>query len=139
MPGAQVNSFLSYAVVGVLVREVRDSRRTRGAGPSGQSQWSDRIGDHRIDPARRRRGRRIDRLGHHRITGALVIVAACYATAMLSTLLIPKRKPVKAHVEFSFAVSVKTFAHADRRLLKSARAARCLPPDPLHHCGAGHG
>jgi LPLT family lysophospholipid transporter-like MFS transporter len=44
------------------------------------------------------------------VEGALIIVAACYAAAMLGTFLIPKLKPAKAHADFAFTASIKTFA-----------------------------
>jgi MFS transporter, LPLT family, lysophospholipid transporter len=44
------------------------------------------------------------------INGALIIVAACYAAAMLATLLIPKLKAAKAHPNFAFGASVRNFA-----------------------------
>jgi MFS transporter, LPLT family, lysophospholipid transporter len=52
------------------------------------------------------------------INGALVIVAACYGAAMLGTLLIPKLKVAKAHVDFSFTVSVKNFTMQTGSFLK---------------------
>ena len=44
------------------------------------------------------------------VEGALIIVAACYAAAMLGTLLIPNHKPAKAHVDLAFTASIKAFA-----------------------------
>ena len=53
------------------------------------------------------------------VSGALVIVAACYAAAMLATLLIPKLEAVKAHADFAFADSVKSFAKQTASFLKA--------------------
>jgi MFS transporter, LPLT family, lysophospholipid transporter len=53
------------------------------------------------------------------VNGALSIVAACYATAMLATLLIPKLRRVKAHAEFAFAGSVRSFAKQAGSFLKA--------------------
>lgn len=52
------------------------------------------------------------------IEGALIIVAACYAAAMLGTLLIPKLRPAKAHVEFAFTASITAFATQTAAFLK---------------------
>ncbi len=53
------------------------------------------------------------------VNGALTIVAACYASAMLATLLIPKLKAVKAHADFAFAGSIKDFAGQTAAFLKA--------------------
>jgi MFS transporter, LPLT family, lysophospholipid transporter len=50
--------------------------------------------------------------------GALIIVAVCYGAAMLGTLLIPKLKVAKAHVDFSFTASVKNFTKQTGSFLK---------------------
>jgi LPLT family lysophospholipid transporter-like MFS transporter len=52
------------------------------------------------------------------VEGTLISVAACYAAAMLGTLLIPKLKAAKAHVDFAFVASVKTFATQTGSLLR---------------------
>jgi MFS transporter, LPLT family, lysophospholipid transporter len=52
------------------------------------------------------------------IEGALIVVAACYAAAMLGTLLIPKLKPAKAHVDFAFTASIRAFATQTASFLK---------------------
>jgi LPLT family lysophospholipid transporter-like MFS transporter len=44
------------------------------------------------------------------VAGALIIVAGCYAAAMLGTLLIPKLKPAKLHADFAFTASIKAFS-----------------------------
>jgi LPLT family lysophospholipid transporter-like MFS transporter len=53
------------------------------------------------------------------IDGALIIVAACYATAMLATLLIPKLKAVQPHAPFEFAGSVTRFARQTAIFLRA--------------------
>jgi len=53
------------------------------------------------------------------ITGALIIIAACYAAAMLGTLLIPNLKAARAHADFAFTASIKNFATQTASLLKA--------------------
>ncbi len=53
------------------------------------------------------------------ISGALAIVAACYAGAMLATLLIPTLKPARAHVGFAIVASIRTFATQLRSFLRA--------------------
>jgi len=53
------------------------------------------------------------------ITGAIVIAAACYAAAMLGTLLIPKLKVARAHANFAFAASIKNITTQIASLLKA--------------------
>jgi MFS transporter, LPLT family, lysophospholipid transporter len=53
------------------------------------------------------------------INGALITVAACYAAAMLGTLLIPKLKAPKARADFAVATSVKDFAKQTASFLRA--------------------
>jgi LPLT family lysophospholipid transporter-like MFS transporter len=53
------------------------------------------------------------------IKGALVMVAGCYAAAMLGTLLIPRLKPAKAHPDLAFVHRIKAFAKATGSFLRA--------------------
>ena len=53
------------------------------------------------------------------ISGVLIMIAACYAAAMLGTLLIPKLKAARAHADFAFAASIRKFATQTASLLKA--------------------
>ncbi len=53
------------------------------------------------------------------IDGTLILVAACYAAAMLATLLIPKLKAVHSHAPFEFAGSVARFFRQTALFLKA--------------------
>jgi LPLT family lysophospholipid transporter-like MFS transporter len=54
------------------------------------------------------------------IEGALVAIAACYAAAGVSTLLIPPLKAAKSQTNFAVVASVKVFARQTAAFLKSA-------------------
>jgi LPLT family lysophospholipid transporter-like MFS transporter len=53
------------------------------------------------------------------IEGALVAIAACYAAAGVSTLLIPRLKPAKSQAPFAVGASVKVFVAQTAAFLKS--------------------
>jgi LPLT family lysophospholipid transporter-like MFS transporter len=57
--------------------------------------------------------------------GAIVIVAACYGSAMLATLLIPRLKAAKAHPNLAFGHRIKSFTQQTASFLSvpSLRAA----------------
>jgi LPLT family lysophospholipid transporter-like MFS transporter len=54
------------------------------------------------------------------VDGALAIVTACYAAAMLATIMVPKLDPAKAHADFAFAGSIANFAKQTASFLKAA-------------------
>jgi LPLT family lysophospholipid transporter-like MFS transporter len=56
------------------------------------------------------------------IEGALLTIAACYAAAALSALLIPRLKRAAAKIKFSVASSTRAFVMQTRSLFKSAKA-----------------
>jgi MFS transporter, LPLT family, lysophospholipid transporter len=64
------------------------------------------------------------------VEGALILIAACYAAATLSTLFIPRRQVQTAHsrgtAPFSFLGSIKTFGQQTSSLLRSPNARLAL-------------
>jgi MFS transporter, LPLT family, lysophospholipid transporter len=54
------------------------------------------------------------------IEGALTVIAACYAAAGVSTLLIPRLKPAKSRARFAVVASVKEFTVQTVAFLKSS-------------------
>ena len=60
------------------------------------------------------------------IEGALVTIAACYAAAGVSTLLIPRLKPAKRQAHFAIVASVKVFIVQTAAFLKSSQMRAAL-------------
>ena len=53
------------------------------------------------------------------IDGTVIVVAACYATAMLGTLLIPKLKAAKRRPDLAFVHRIRSFAHETASFLRA--------------------
>jgi LPLT family lysophospholipid transporter-like MFS transporter len=60
------------------------------------------------------------------IEGALIAIAACYAAAGVSTLLIPRLKPAKSLAHFAVVASLKDFGRQTAGFLKSSQMRAAL-------------
>jgi MFS transporter, LPLT family, lysophospholipid transporter len=60
------------------------------------------------------------------IEGALVAIAACYAAAAVSTLLIPRLKPAKTLAHFAVVASLKDFGRQTAAFLRSSQMRAAL-------------